>query len=382
MISQDSQKIARSKCPSGNTGCNSQDDISAMVHTDSSVGAIAELDELDYSITPFIHWIQCTIRSSIDLLPLIKQILSVTFDEWTLMEYGTRKGITFHNLFSGTGGSQIAFNLPSQSKSAEYHYWISVSGTSCERAGLKNCFHIIRQLNSLSETVNWTRTDSKVRLGTAWQNEFTLDDLKAIIDEKETIRNWVGPISAHYQFHVENYTDYQSQTLYFGSTGSDKMTRFYDPFDTHGCHGMDIEAQLKDTCASTFVGHLLDLGDDPTEQEIAMIVSSTALGQVAFIDRSKSLDHAYRCPNLPWWEKLLNSPLSYGALRIASIKLKPSLERTKVWFKKQVAVSAAMLVELNPEFFWEVISEAFDRFTPFHHSLMNEYRKIMALSSS
>ena len=301
--------------PLGNTGFNCQNG------TDGLPDGI--------TITPMIHWIQGVCVTQ-DLKGLTRFVAGMTEGEvaWKPGQ-GRHKGIYWRNTAESTCGTLFLWN---ELEGGFCRVWFSVPGSALERISLKDSCRLIMGLNCHYQA-GFTRIDAKVRVPSSLMTpEFAWQQLE--------IGNFTG-VNTFSETTSYSSDGYKSKTTYIGSSGSDSLTRIYDPREKHKVEGCcDIEAQLNDGKAQSFADMVANLPSGVSADQFAQIVAAAAVGQFKLIDRSSG-QRASRCPVLIEWQNLLD--LIGGSLKIYAGRPVKTFERVRNWFRRQVAPSLAAM---------------------------------------
>lgn len=165
------------------------------------------------------------------------------------------------------------------------------------------------------------------------------------------------------------YSSKEVGTLYFGSSKSNKMIRFYDAEVVHGIKADRWEVQLRRKRAESIWP---DIVKTKTAIELGQIVTAA----IDFIDRAKGDKNiSMRCPRLPFWQSLIDD---VGRAKFPPINEKPSFDKTLAWIDHQVGVSLAMTRAIFGKDFqkWmdENMSEWEQRYTTHHNNTIAQLK--------
>lgn len=159
--------------------------------------------------------------------------------------------------------------------------------------------------------------------------DIALDDYRKLLDfgrVKDALRS--GSLSGARTYRIlESCTDgVTGETIYAGSTKSDKMVRLYDKsaeskgeFD---CHRWEVQFRR---FKANYVMQSWFLTPD-----VPKFLSSVAIGAVDFVDRSSGDKNLARLPRLLWWEEFVF--LVGQGVKVPCKKIVSSLQKSANWF--------------------------------------------------
>ncbi len=129
------------------------------------------------------------------------------------------------------------------------------------------------------------------------------------------------------------------ETFYFGSAQSRTQYRIYDKAAEQGVsgHWVRCEGQYRNENA-----HQVALLVRESKADIGPVFCGLLRGYLNFLKPSKTDSNKSRWKVASWWLDLLQGA---EKLQLSVPKKTSSLERSKTWFKKQVAPTFAMLLE-------------------------------------
>lgn len=255
--------------------------------------------------------------------------------------------------------------------SGYYRLLFSFTGSWCERLCLRDQVRLIMGLYH-HWGANFTRIDVKYRIPS------DMIDLKGLYELGRS-GQIKGCRPTSIKMDVSPYPDGkgESYSVYFGASGSDSRTVFYDPYVKHGVKdACDIETRLFDGKALEFAKNLVEylpLGFEI--EDAARFLAAVAVGQISFIDRQSS-KNVTRAKFLPFWQKIVDS--ASGSLKIWSERIPRTFERSRKWIKKQVLPTIAALMVLSGNhdlFFAELKTEvlrSIPRISSEHLALIEE----------
>lgn len=303
-----------SKTPMANRGleCQQQETITAQIHWIQGVALVRDYQE-------FINFITASTKG----VPNIK------------LGKGLKKGCYWEHSAYSTCNSQFYFNDIDQF--GYYRIGFSLSGSTCERMGVRNSYRLIRGLRCHYKA-GFTRIDLKIRVS---------DKLISLDDVLESGKNmdFTGfrnpPSNVVSRKKNSDGSLKESITVYFGSRESDCFMRFYDPYECHGVEdSVDIETVFKDTKACEISDLFSELENGCDDTLIGQLIASLVVGQIKFIDRSGG-KRASRCQMLIWWSNLLS--LVGGHIKILGAKSIKSFEKFLGFLDRQVVAGLAAL---------------------------------------
>lgn len=283
---------------------------------------------------------------------------------------GQYKGRQWYNSAQSTDGTQFLWN---NLDGGMFRVWFSIPGGACERISGREQVRLIVGLRRHFKA-GFTRIDVKVRVS------------KDIISAEECLTHAragnYGIVQTHsYTVSLKPNGD-ESITVYFGASGSDSRTRIYDPEVMHGVQGCtDIEVQLQDDKSNKYADYLCDMfdsddGSSSDDDELALFMASTAVGQMKLVDR-KVNDRLDRCPPIPAWERLID--YIGGSIRMIASRPVKTFDKFLSFCKRNVWRTMAAYVEavgFNDvmNMLRDEISEARFNLTSEHLSLIEEYK--------
>lgn len=158
-------------------------------------------------------------------------------------------------------------------------------------------------------------------------------------------------------------------TVYFGSSKSNKLIRFYDAEALHGFKAHRWELQLRRQRAQSSWDYVLENFGD-----INSLISQV-FGAIDFIDRSGG--KAYNlCPRLWWWQSLIDES---DSVRLSVPKSVPTLEKTHNWLMRQVSTSLALFAdgydsEDFSNYIDNLVSHGRQKMSPYHKQVVQQLK--------
>jgi DNA relaxase NicK len=177
-------------------------------------------------------------------------------------------------------------------------------------------------------------------------------------------------------------------TVYIGSRESEKYLRFYNAEIRHGLPCDRWEAEFKRRHAFQAFRELcqfsLGLESEAFEGLASVYLASLVTGTVDFVDveNAKDGERYDRLKRLPFWQSIIDDV--GGFLRLSPPRIKPTLERSLKWFKRQVACFLSMVRKsYGHQYFYRwldvTLKDGEKRFGSYHKSVIqavqNEFSK-------
>jgi len=286
------------------------------------------------------------------------------------LEHGIFCGINWQKSAMSLDGLKMAWNALEDGKC---HFWISIPG---------GCFHMctlrdaIRTIGGATQYfgVKPTRIDFKLRdydkTKTPYQlfREFEIGNVRGVKCR---------------QFITSGERGSQDDTVYFGSTESEKRLRVYDANHNHGIDSVDWELQIRKHSAVAAVSALTDAFYNCDDDGLGLcqsIIGACVLGLVRFIkdgDSKKGVD-TDRCEIQDWYQGMRIR--AGGALRIPSVRPSTSVLQKMQWLFKQVSCTLACFEEgFGKADFrnWldNLVAQGKERIKKVHEALISQLRR-------
>jgi hypothetical protein len=135
-------------------------------------------------------------------------------------------------------------------------------------------------------------------------------------------------------------------TIYFGSTGSDRMIRYYDKSIESGgeIDAYRFEVVLKDGYASSLWGMILKVFSFTSNHENCLreLLSSVALNSIDFYSLEKEGDRRSSKIYEQWWLDF-KALFDTSQLKVKMDRTKTTIDKTCEWIELQVETSLAMI---------------------------------------
>lgn len=191
------------------------------------------------------------------------------------------------------------------------------------------------------------------------RGDIALDDYSKGYSPADAYRAWENGNISGFRLHTGRYQqsgkpDDPACTFSLGKRGKNgggKYLRIYDKskqskgeFDCIRC-----EVAYYGSSAHQLGDAMVEVARTGDQELWVQTLGGWVSGAVRFLDRSVS-PNAGRCPNLDWWDELIED---FG--RLAPFRQRPiqTLERAKQWISKQVAPTLALVFEVfmthNPD---------------------------------
>lgn len=229
-------------------------------------------------------------------------------------------------------------------KTAYIYGHISIPGKPLNVLGLEKQLDLFYEYYQLG--IEPTRIDPKVR---DFTKTITVSELHEIARRgdysgfreftyysRETIKNdeiQAGGISVLSR----------GQSLYFGTTSSDKRIVFYDANETHGVDALDIEVRFRNARAKAAFRRILFRDDGVTRlsyEESAKAIHRIVSGAIDFIIRTNQKNIS-RLQTYEFWKQFKEA--GGEKIRIVKPKKEVSLKSSVDWLSKQVSPTLAIL---------------------------------------
>lgn len=242
-----------------------------------------------------------------------------------------RNGKIWASYVTGTAGSKLWFDDEVGLGSVAFY----LTGTACERMGLRNCWRMIVGLKYAFDA-RFTRIDLKCRVPSTL---FTPNKLFALGQRGQLVgcRNKPSRVQSEcklWRGGVET-TGY-SYTTYFGSRQSQSYTRVYDPYSLHGVKDCtDIEVEFKEEKAQAIGKAMVALPVGVKIKVIAQKIVDLVFGQIDFREPRKASYSLERRERLPQWQSILDS-VKAVPLKVIAPVIGSSLSRFKRFLERQV----------------------------------------------
>lgn len=249
------------------------------------------------------------------------------------------KGSYIGKYWQNTGRSPFGIKFAwSILEDGSLEYFLSIPGSVCESVPVRTLWAMLRSLVS-ANYFHCTRLD------------VALDDYDRSVSMQQVNDAAISNHFARFRsFRVITSGSLDSasvgQTIYFGSSQSDKMLRIYDKFVESGGKQNCIrwELQLRRESSHTFLSRWLYVQGSSNEQidEFAQLSPSLlgglVIGSIEFVYRTS--EELSRCKKLDWWEEFQNKIGS--SYRISIPKKITTLEDKVHWVFAQLAPTFAI----------------------------------------
>lgn len=230
-------------------------------------------------------------------------------------------------------GTRIYTNPPSEEKPFG-EMRIKIPGKPLSAASM----HSVRDMCQVLQGM-WSATCSRFDVAIDdYSKTLNLDEVKLA----QELGNFAYVEKCGYHESGERGKRQKGRTITFGSRQSQAYLRVYDKsVESQGeTDAMRYEVEFKDDKAQFLFEQWCDVDYSDT-QASAKLIAGAALGAVRFCDRSSGDRNLDRLPNLPWYEKLLNSVVTGYRLRVK--KKQAFLNDSFAWVERSVVPTLSML---------------------------------------
>lgn len=243
-------------------------------------------------------------------------------------------------------GTQIHWNAP---KEYGYgHLRVHLPGKALSGVSLVDLHDILQVLDGIY-ALDCSRIDIAV-------DDKSGDDYLGFVRSAQIHGNYTG-FRSHRYITSARIGQKEGQTLYFGSSSSDKQLRVYDKQIESGSSSSWIrwESQLRKAAANDVFSYWLNVRDR-TANVLAVTLGGIVSGAIDFIDRRKRQKDLSRCNRFNWWEALRSR---MGAAFKPKTERKVNLLQDKIgWICKAVIPSlSAVKAYMGECDFWNFIEE-------------------------
>lgn len=243
----------------------------------------------------------------------------------------TRNGKIWTSFVSGTAGSKLWFDEEHVDGSVAFY----LTGTACERMGLRNAWRMIIGLKH-AFNARFTRIDLKCRVPSSL---FTPNKLFALGQRGQLVgcRKKPSRVQSESKIwrdgcEVSGY----AYTTYLGSRQSQSYTRVYDPYALHGVKdSTDIEVEFKEEKAESIAEQMFRMPIGIKIKVIAQKIVDLVFGQIDFREKRKASYSLERRERLPQWQAILDA-VNATPLKVVCPVMRTSLSRFKKFLERQV----------------------------------------------
>jgi len=312
------------------------------------------------SVVACVDWVSCSFQFAGDLQKIFN-LIGIS-DLSTLEKIdGARYEFAGYNITYRIGFIELMYYHDHEDNSD--NWFLNMSGQGCREFEIASCFDFITLFGILANVdAVYTRLDIALD---DFNNIFTVDQFRNAVYNKQCVtklRTW----GDHRRGKIATgLDDVQMNNFYLGSSTSRYFLNVYDKKLERESKKIEVlhktwvrtEVRFKYEYADDFIVHLLqndgELGSHITAFLNAHItflkpsvITKFLAKETGYTNRSRLADDLKN--HARWWRDFLNNTKT---LHLTKRKPEKTLDDSKQWVYKQVAITLAMLKEYNPKGF-------------------------------
>jgi len=312
------------------------------------------------SVSACVDWVSCSFRFAGDLQKIFNLIGISDLSTLEVIE-GARYEFAGYDITYKIGLIEVMYYHDVNDGSD--NWFLNMSGQACRHFEIASCFDFVTLFGILANVdAVYTRLDIALD---DFNNIFTVDQFRNAVYNKQCVtklRDWGdhrrGKIATGLdEVHMNNFYLGSSTSRYFLNVYDKKLERQSKNIEVVHKTWVRTEVRFKYEYADAFIVHLLQ-----NDGEIGSHITAFLNGHIKFLKPSvvkKNLNKEKGYTNRSrladdiknharWWRDFLNNTKT---LSLSKRKPEKTLDESKEWVYKQVAITLAMLKEYNPEGF-------------------------------
>lgn len=322
------------------------------------------------SLSACVDWVSCSFRFASDMQKIFN-LIGIS-DLSTLEKIdGARYEFAGYNTTYKIGLIEL-MHYKDQLDGSD-NWFINMSGQACRQFEIASCFDFITLFGVLANVdAVYTRLDIALD---DFNNIFTVDQFRNAVYNKQCVtklRDWGdhrrGKIATGLdEVHMNNFYLGSSTSRYFLNVYDKKLERQSKNIEVLHETWVRTEVRFKYEYADAFIVHLLQ-----NDGEIGSHITAFLNGHIQFLkplvvkkylNKEKGYTNRSRLADdkknhARWWRDFLNNTKT---LSLTKRKPEKTLDDSKEWVYKQVAITLAMLKEYNPDGFQAFIDVAVEK---------------------